>query len=284
MFQWTINMKYRIRHIYLLLSFIAVNANATELTPHDLVSYYEVSIDTPAFNLLHMDSLYSEKNIEKYRVKLVFPFIWASDLNSNNYLEFNEFQQVRAVYSIDERISFAVNYELIDDKKDVYLNFKLIAHDDGELICWMRQKLNNKDYRNSLSYFFLNTADSSLNEKANITIEKPLDSTFIQKGLYVYQAYLEDSNSGKKLGGQYDSLMIINKNFTFNKVDSTGNVISTKAELKAHRKARIAELKNRSDLTKSEYKAKKSAIKSDYSSAKEVISKGETYLQAIEDL
>ncbi|MCH2233073.1 MAG: hypothetical protein MK078_02385 [Crocinitomicaceae bacterium] len=266
------------------LSFLFIGWNASAC--HDFKEHllFEVDIDTPEFDLHIMDSLYSEPNSNEYRVKIVFPFVWAADLNSNNYLEFSEFQQVKSVYTVGERLSFAVNYELVDSADlDLSINFNILSQKNGSVICAMKQDLNSNLTGNNLSYFFLSKEDSELNEKANIQVLKPLDSLFIMPGTYIYQAYLENRTTKERLGGNYDSLMVIDS-AVVSKPTLLHKEIDNLKDLKAHKKAQIEAVENDSTKSEKEIKEGKKAIKSDYKAGKTAIKNGEKVIAKAEGL
>lgn len=284
-------MKLRTPNIvFLVLLLISFSSFSAEHTRFHVDLTVKVAIDTPQYNFDRMDSLYRDPNANEFKVKLVFPFIWAADFNGNNLLEFSEFQQVHPFYYNDDRVAIAVNYELIDSlSANMTLHVKLLSYHDGALIYHMKQKILSPKKSNNLSYFFLNSLDYALNDTAKIEmIDKP-SSDSIPTGLFVYQAYLEHDSTKKKWGGAYDSLLIIEY------IDTTKppkkvvmiDTLETKKDLKLFKKMSKDSIKSIIKLAKTDAKAaKKEAkalmkdIKSKYKSYKKAIKKGEAIYQS----
>lgn len=238
----------------------------------------QFELDTPAYNLSHMDSLYSDINRNEFRVKIAFPFIWATDFNGNNQLEFDEFKHVKSCYSYQDKVAIAVNYECIDSANgDIYLHFKLYRAEDGQVIYWMKQPVKTNVNENKLTYFFLDQGDDTLNNQLNVSYMSQFRPDSIRPDLYIYQVFIADENGKRKVGGYADSLMFINYADTIPPRDTVVHKIQTKKELKKHHKEKKAE-------SKKDYASQKDSLKAVYKEDKKLIEKGETIVKKYVDI
>ncbi len=152
------------------------------------------STDTLLYDLKAMDSLYSDINIQKFRIKTAFPYIWSGDLDANGTVEFSEFQGISSTYLDEDTFRIAINYETAYQSNDIiYLN--LIDQQNGKIIYVDSSFISWNNAVNKLAYFII----------------PPFKSNNLNAGDYQYQIKIINQESDSVRAGYANRLTIKSK-------------------------------------------------------------------------